>query len=436
MGTSQVPSSTRRELDRDLLAGIFMLLCAPSEPAALDEIPSALAAVLAPFSRRLPPSVATFSHLPIVKQWIDAAAVAESEGLHDAAWDVLGRLVERAVPELSAEDASALVAFVWARRGRIARMASRFDDADACYREAMRLAVRAPEAERWRDGYPHAVLGLSVLSLRRGNYPRAIRLARRVLAPGRRVPVPYRVQAHLMLGLTYRKRRSFRTAVRHLWSAYDLLAVGDGRRAEVLVGLAEVASDAGALDAALEALLAVLEGPSLPRIALPTLASLVDVVRRGTGSHGEQARMGMIERSRWGVRALEARSEPTAAARLMGYAQEELGGGSAHGHPTERCLLALALAEWSVLLGDAVGVENTLRIAEQEANGHQLFELQFRAERVRAEWSGRLSDEVRSATREDPEKVSLGTSAIMWKRYRSVRSSEHDDATPSTLVSL
>jgi tetratricopeptide (TPR) repeat protein len=386
----------------------------------------------------LPSASASFGSESDVSTWIDVAAVAEAHGLHDIAWDLLGNLREYATPLLSTTDAVALKAFVWARRGRIARISGRLEDADACYREAIAKTPRAPSVERWRDALPHALLGLSVLAARRGNFPHASRLAARVLAPGDVVPSMYRLQAHLTLGLTYRKRRLLSTAVGHLWSAFDLLKREDALRAELLITLAEVAIEAGAFDAALDVLLVVLDWPLMPRVMIPAVASLLDLLRRGQHVAGASDRVARIARSDWGHRCLTERAKPSVISRVLEFAESLARSEPALRAPSDQVLIALAIAECSFAFGEIARAALWIAAVEDAATAMHFHEQQFRVEALRE--ALRTAEDRGSATSSPaPVSWSRTTSAryprgAAWRRFRTVAISGAAPAIPALSV--
>ena len=420
------PIRASRAVDRDLLEGMFALLRAnQGQPGELTPLSPDQRNFLAPLVATLPTASASFGTGSDVCTWIEIAAVAEAHGLHDVSWDLLGGLRDCATPLLSARDATALDAFVWARRGRIARVAGRLEDAEACYREAIAKTPRAPFAERWRDALPHALLGLSVLAARRGNFPHAARLAERVLAPGDVVPSMYRLQAHLTLGLTFRKRHALRSAVSHLWRAFDLLTSDDALRAEVLATLAEVAIEAGAFDEALDVLLLILDWPLMPRVMIPALANLLDLVRRGQHDSGASARAARIARSDWGYRCLSDRSEASVPSRLLGFAETIAHSEPANRAPSDQALIALAIAECSFAFNEIARATTWVAVAEAVATTHHFHEQQFRVEALR-ETLRTTADAPRdtplsSAQERLPEQPSVRRPrGAVWRRFRTM----------------
>jgi tetratricopeptide (TPR) repeat protein len=237
----------------------------------MPEFPTALERELGPALDALPAQWHSVGNVERTGRWIEFAALVEANGHWDAAWDVLAAISTVLAVGKSAAGLNVL-AFLSARRGRVARMAGRLDDAEECYAVALQSADRSDPAFA-ADVYPMVWLGRSVLSVERGNYPRARRCASRALRDV--VPSGHRAQAHQILGLIERKVGRLDVSLRHLWNAHDLSDGHPTHQAAIKTALAETVAAQGETCAAMRAWLSVLGEAQPPRLAVPSLVGVM-----------------------------------------------------------------------------------------------------------------------------------------------------------------
>lgn len=244
------------------------LLCGATR---LPALPPDIVSVVNPAWDTLPPQWYSVGHTDHAARWIDLAALVEADGQWDAAWDLLAAMTETLSADFGAERRN-LLAFLCARRGRVARMAGRLETAEACYAQALAEADRHTEGY-WADVYPAAWLGRSVLAVERGNYPEAKRCAQAAIRP--HVPTAHHAQAYQMLALIARKAGDVSGALHALWRAHDCRDGHPVHQAAILVSLAEVAAEAGEPCAAIRAWVAILTNAGVPRFVAPCLIGLL-----------------------------------------------------------------------------------------------------------------------------------------------------------------
>jgi|GEM_PF-3455098 len=404
-------------LDRESLAGALLVLTSTlREAPLLPRVPEPLAQVLAPLANLLPPQCASFTDDDDFVAWVTVAAIAEAYGQFDVAWELIEQLQWILRHGESNESVQARLAFLWARRGRIARTAGRLLDAEECYREALSISARAKSLATWGDARPHAHLGLAILAVGKGNYPQALRAANAVVNASSLVPTLYQVQAHLLLALLFRKRHAAFAALEHLWLAFDLLEAGDVRRLDILVSLAEVASEQGNHDAALRARLIALANPLVPRVEAAALAGLLDVAsREDVGSQSE--REARIMGSSWGQRVLAPREETTVYERLVSYTTERVESPDNAFTPHDVVLLAFGLCRIARSMGDTELDLRWLSRAEALAQAHGFHEREFEAHSLRED--GSLKAAIRRSPHSSPKFRSGGTRAS-WARFETL----------------
>lgn len=260
--------------------GIIAVLCAALEGSTqLEGPPISLLDRLGEGLSRLPPQMEGYNRGHPLRDWLDVAALAEHHGSLSLAYLIIGRLQQLLTVGLALDNSSNDVdsrreetALCWARRGRIARVDGSLDDAEECYREAIRLGNRNP----WGDGRCQGELGLTILSYFRGNMPAAAKRAQRILAQRPAVSPIYRMSAHQMFALCARRRGDLIDALLHGWHAFDLLEAKDSRRVELLITLSELALEFGNVDAARAGFAAVLAVDPPNRIRVPALAGALD----------------------------------------------------------------------------------------------------------------------------------------------------------------
>lgn len=390
-------------LDRSTLHGVGLRLLAELDGAdTLPDLPGATTTVLDLFADQLQPQIGPLGADVRVRSWVNAAAVVEAHGFHDLAVDLIEGLRRVIVGEHAADEARAFDAFLWTRRGRIARLAAQLDDAEECYREALRRTPQSRTNLWWEDVVSNAWIGLSVLAVARGNYPLAQQEAKKLLVP--QVPSTQQVQGHLLLALILRKRGKPGVALVHLWQAFDLLDGTDPRRADVLVTLGEIAGEVGEWESALHARLAALAVPILPRVAAAALSGVLSVLAQPVSRTNEAAEV-IIARSAWGQRVLAKRPERNTAARAEGHARNLLRPQADHVQPSvggldagpgaltahDQVVLGLSLAELIAAEGRYREANEWLRLAEALAVSHGFHERQFQIDALRSAWAAQGS---------------------------------------------
>jgi len=375
-------------IDREVLRGAVLLaygeLAGAESPPA---IPALVRVVTQPVIDQLQAPAGSLPADHPVYQWLAVAAAAESQSLFNESWDLLDAL-EDCVRASSAYDAHLrlrILALISARRGRVARVAGRHDDAEAWYAQAMRLARRSPSDQRWADGMPHALLGLAALASNRGNYPDARRLVQRVLVRSEVVHDCYLVPAHLIMQVICRKLGLMDEALRSVWQAHDLLTPPDARLPEVLNALGEVATEMNAPVPAVRARLVVLASAAAPRLAVGALAGVLSsLVRLPADLRGRCE--AEIARSPWGRHVLSTRAESTVSARLLSAAQRWLNEAAARGlTPFDVVLLGLGLARMALLLGDREYARQVNALVLRTATQHGYHERVFESEALSAQ---------------------------------------------------
>ena len=310
----------------------------------------------------LPPQIVTADESSSFGRWFRLAALAEHLGAARLAQLMIDRLIEltththtvagRTPSSADIAERQERLALCWARRGRLSRIAGTLNDAEECYRCAARLAAPLP----WRDAKPQAELGMAALATVRGNWPAVIRRLKRLL--GHRPPAAdvYRLPAHQMLAVAMRKRKQLVDALLHAWEAFDLLGQADFRRFELIVGIAEIATDLGDWDAAAHGFDAVLAAPIRVRIRTPALIGALRVWTMRPAKTGEQA----------------------TGERLAGYMAEleaELPRITA---PSDAAEALLALADIALQMDRLDDANRWLLAAAEVSDRVGLFELQFR----------------------------------------------------------
>lgn len=314
----------------------------------------------------IPPQAAFVDQDGAFGRWMSVAAVAEHEGAPRLAQLIVDRIAVLLHTSLAGTTGHGdrhreELGMCWTRRGRLARIAGKLDDARECYREAVRKVTKLP----WLDARPQAELGLATVAVDHGNFPDAERRLTALLAHRPAVAPLYRIPAHQLLALAKRKRRDFVDALLHGWSAFDLLEQQDVRRQEILLSMAEIATEMGDLDAAAHGFDAVLaSGPPI-RVRVSALVGAVS-----TSIRWQQSRV------------LDAR----AGARLAEYAaklEELLATALA---PRDEMRVLLALVESASLRARPTGSTATwLDAAARIATRHGFYEQQFRVDALRAQ---------------------------------------------------
>lgn len=381
----------------------------------LPELPAVASEALTHLVEQLQPQIGPLGADERVRSWINAAAIIEAHGFHDLAVDLIEGLRRLVVRGRDDDEGRAFDAFLWTRRGRIARLAAQLDDAEECYREALRRTPRSRTALWWADVVSNAWIGLSVLAAGRGNYPVAQQEARKLLIP--QIPPTQQVQGHLLLGLILRKRGKPGAALAHVWRAFDLLDSADPRRADVLVTLAEIAAEVGEWEGALHAQLAALALPILPRVAAAALSGVLNVLAH-PGARKSRAAETIIARSAWAQRTLTHPRERTTVERLEDHAKASLRD-SHVGHATltahDKASLALSLAELIAADGRYNEASEWLTFVETLSVSHGFNERHFQIAALRKAWSDQAGSSGQSRSK-DLAPARSRRRAIIWQR--------------------
>lgn len=398
---------------------------------SIPPVPLAARRLAAPELAELTPQWQSVGHCDGIGAWIDLAACTESQGLWTEAWEILSLLSERLEDAIARDETDssqrefrrAAVAFLCARRGRIARMSSRLDIAMSFQQDAMRRARSIRHPAVLRDVLPHAWLGLSVSVVELGNYPRATRLARRTLHPD--VPTSHQVHALIMLALCARKTGRLTLALRYLWRAHDL-NTSPQLHADVLASLGEVAYSAGAWLPSVRARLTLLAYPVQARVATPAFAGLLEITaaQRHDRTACEQLER-TIRASRWGKQWL-ARGDgtPSLIDAMVDLGNAVIANDSVNGAlfvrekitPHDLVVLRIALARLLLADGRRPQAAAQLREASALADQAHFHERTFQIDQLRDQ-AERESEPPAAASA--PVAFARRTSAA-WERFASL----------------
>lgn len=372
--------STERASD-DLLGVLVLAAADLGQQTSLDAPREVLWRQLHAPLATIPPQSAHLEMGSPFTQWLAVASLAEGVGALRLAIIVLHHLEERvriAHATHSGHPAPGhrptlheQVALCWTRRGRIARTGGQLDDAARWYRQAQRLVRREPT----RDATVQATLGLAALAVNRGNYPEVVRHLGGLMRSNAGVPSLYRIPSHHLMAVARRKQARYIDALLHVWIAFDLLDATDFRREQLIGTMAEIALEAGDLDAAIHGFATVLRSSAGPLVRAPALLGAV------------RARAQQAQRNVHGTRvftqpeALRAGDPPDVsfddlADQLQAMAEKSLA-------PTEAVLVQLARAELEASRGAPTLAEAALDIAENLARSVGLYERLFMIDAVR-----------------------------------------------------
>ncbi len=423
--------SLQREVVREQLQGAAaLLLSALRISQSIPALPEATREIIDAGTRDLPPQTASMGTRSRFARWIDAAAVLESQGLWQASWDLLQLLLDRCRSDTPMDGARR--AFVHARLGRVARVAGHVDDAEHWYRDALQLSQRLPEAMQWSDARPHALLGLCILAVSRGNYAKGQSYARRVLNAN--APDLYHVQAFLVFALIERKLGRSPEALTWLWRAFDALPVDDVRQIDVLITLAETALELQHPEAAVRARLAALALARTPRHAAAALSGLLAIAAHMHGSR--EVRFAQhLEQSAWGHALSTRLATPPSRAMLLRATQEWIANPEAFGlQPYDVTLLHIGAVRLALSMPDDVvranltwserALDRVEELATRHAYNERLFELdalrgEFHARRARMTSEEVLAHEDDAAiTREAAASTALSRSRAVTRLVR------------------
>jgi tetratricopeptide (TPR) repeat protein len=189
-----------------------------------------------------------------------------AERMEDAsAWHLA--LSVLAVAERALEPDALDAGRIRAQRARILWKSGAVDDAEASYRELLRLGRRHEEPELLARGY----IGLGAINQIRGNYPDVARWAKRAAAVAREHSLAsLAALAHQFLMVSAGQRGDYGRALMHGWTAYQTAHGEPVREAEMLLNLAQLLVRMDEHHAALSGFVAALERDPPARIALPS----------------------------------------------------------------------------------------------------------------------------------------------------------------------
>lgn len=398
------------EVTRDGYAGIgLMLLSELRASEVLGPVPKGAMDLLGPTIRTIPPQYFRLGENGHVGDWINAAAAVEAHALHDIACDLLEELRRLQVGSGEAVHQQALDSFLWVRRGRIARTSGHLDDAEECYREALRRARRAQSRSDelwWTDVLPHIWTGFGILAIGRGNYPVAERETAKILDA--RVPAIWRITGHLQMALVLRKRMKLIDAVEHIWAAFDLMERTDTRRAEALVPLGEVLMGLNEHLLSLKAHLSALAMRPTSRVQAAALCGVQTAIARAARRE-RTAVSSTLANSAWARRELSMENSTDLAEQLLAYvaetlkdvpasinASEEQVKGVVNGFTRhDQSILARSLAELLYSRGRLGEAMEWLCIVETIAERHNFHERKFEVDALRERWSHTPSESMR-----------------------------------------
>lgn len=403
-----------------------LLLGELRESDRLGPIPSWIMERLAPAIRSIPPQFARLGDEASLGDWINAAAAIEAKGLNDVAFDLLEEMRRVYVRDGDTPRQRVMSAFIWLRRGRIARVAGRLDDAEGCYDEALRRVPRQVDADDglwWSDLLPNLWIALGILAVGRGNYPLAERETRKLLDA--RVPLTWRITGHLQMTIVLRKRGRAHEALPHIWAALDALPADDGRRTDALIILGEVLNELGEHRFALEAHLAALAIATWQRHQAAALCGVLGLLAKPELQ--TEGALAMFTRSVWARRHLVSRKEPEVVDRLIGFTAEclqRVEGSLANSHYPmgivdgwsrhEQSVLSRGLAELFASRGRISDALHWLDLVERIAEHHGFHERKFEVDALRARWTTAGSDDTPlTAAHSIPRKPRRGS---VWAR--------------------
>ncbi len=328
--------------------------------------------------RTLPPQMSDPMRATAFGYWMGVAALAE------LARDVpLARMVLNALESRISDDtelhrtstrgtmtpstppAWEMRGMIWARRGRLSRLAGHLEDAEECYREAARIGRK----QRATEALAQAQIGLALLAAMRGNHPAVLRRCRALLAHHPDLGSLYRVPVHQLIALSARKKGRFSEALRNVWYAFESLDQADFRRSELVLSMAEIAEEVGDGAAALHAFETVLHAATHARIRTPALLGAIRLY----------------------IAVRRSPSPPQFDQVLEGYRQEAKTLLESTTDPFDGAALLIGLATIAEHSQDWAEWDRRLSAARSVAEESKLFELQFRIERMRAVGAGQDS---------------------------------------------
>ncbi len=358
------PESHAVASDDQALLGALVLAAAHLEHLETLEAPAAsLAAQLRSAASEIPPQWAMLADDEPFAMWLQAATVAEHRGAFRLSLRMLSELARLLSIKLrnDVRDDGSLIAerlaLCCARRGRIARTMGELEHAMEWYGKAREAVRYAPV----RDASPQASLGLAALALNRGNIPRGARLLMPLLRRGAGLPAVYRIPTHQLMAVVRRKQRKHMDALLHVWAAFDLLTTSDFRREQLVGTMAEIALEAGDIDAAARGFEVVLQSSTLPMVRVPALWGAI------------QARLASAPPHR----------DPLQDAPLLGFMAEVQVLKTQRLAPAAEVMVHLSDATLAIARADVRSATTALDEADRVAHSAGFFERQFMIEELR-----------------------------------------------------
>jgi tetratricopeptide (TPR) repeat protein len=272
------------------------------------------------------------------------ALYLEQDSHFEEAEDVLLTLIRVGGTRLAASDATA----AWMRVGRVRRLQTEFDPADAAYAEAGRIAAAAGD----RQGVLFSRIGQCNVLHFRGNLGEAEQGWRGVLADATAAGIGnVQAQAEHGLGTILHRRGQAHMAAPHLWRAYELYEDDGALRA--LGDLGSLMLACGDIVGAERALNEVVRRAALPDLLANAKIELM---------HCASFRRDRVGFERWRERALD-------------HSEDALPNIRADYH----LKVGIGLARFGNFAKAATQMQQGLEIA----TAHELHELVFRIERIK-----------------------------------------------------
>ena len=292
-------------------------------------------------------------HSPVTELFVATQAVAEEQELagafelaHATLHGVLRAFGNRATPRAQGN--------VMAQLGRAVRQLGAHDLAHGYYDEAIMVGYECEAL----DVVARALLGLGVMALTRGNYPKARELFERALVNADRANDPELIRsAHHGLFNCALASGDLDSALVHGWNVLRLCIAPDSR-AEALVNMAEVCRLTGEHDAALRVYSVAMEWTSQPRVRAHALGG---ALQSAVACH----------------RSTDVRRYLKELDELMPSVPD----------PYTRAVVAVERSNAMIFLGDAGSATVQLEEALSLATAHSYHELVHRVEQLTA---GRL----------------------------------------------
>lgn len=320
-----------------------------------------LAAELTVVTARIPQQLLTSTWDPRLRDWLMLSAAADMRGDLQLAKGMLSELLRLATASTAWRETPAYAATCWARIGRVLRQQGQQHIARDAYHSAIEIARPTGEREPWAI----ATQGLAALAMDTGNYPEADRLSREVVESCDTVHAQYRSGAYLNLSTFARRRGEHVLALEHGWTAFDLAAPDDPRRAMLLVNQADIGVALGALEESYRAYMYILSMQPVRNVRSVALMGLARTVHAALIRSDDHA-----QRPLWSQRARQ----------IIGRVAETRDVIGDHAEITRLTLLA---AEVLIDLGDHDAAHAWIDECAVVAKADGFHELTFIAEGLR-----------------------------------------------------